>query len=61
MPVVPSLSIREHLDLAEAHTQKALDLARNVEPQSIYFQALLGRAASILKSLTDNIARITRR
>jgi hypothetical protein len=45
------LSFREHVELAQSHAQRALDLAYADEPQSLYTRLKLGRAQSILISL----------
>jgi hypothetical protein len=44
-------SFREHVELAERHAQRALDLAYADEPQSFYTRIKLGRAQSLLISL----------
>jgi hypothetical protein len=47
----PDLSIKEHIERAHAHTQKALDLAYADEPQGLFIRMKIGRAQSILISL----------
>jgi hypothetical protein len=50
----PDLPIREHIELAHAHTQRALALAYGDEPQGYFVRAKIGRAQSILISLLTN-------
>lgn len=57
MDGLPNLSLREHLELAEGHTQKALNLAHHEEPQSVMFLVALGRAQAILLGLYSNVRR----
>jgi hypothetical protein len=47
----PDLSIKEHIEIAHAHTQRALDLAYGDEPQGYFIRTKIGRAQSILISL----------
>jgi len=47
----PDLSIKEHIEIAHAHTQRALDLAHADEPQGLFTRMKIARAQSILISL----------
>lgn len=47
----PDRSIKEHIEIAHAHTQRALDLAYSDEPQGLMTRMKIGRAQSILISL----------
>lgn len=50
----PDLSIKEHIEIAHAHIQRALDLAYADEPQSLRTRINIGRAQSLLISLLTN-------
>jgi hypothetical protein len=47
----PDLTIKKHIELAHAHTQRALDLAYGDEPQGLTTRMKIGRAQSILITL----------
>lgn len=51
---VKDLSIKEHVQVAENHAQRALDLAYGDEPQNFWVRRAIGRAQSILISLISN-------
>lgn len=51
MTAVPDLSFKEHIEMAHAHAQRALDLATADEPQSFSTRLRIGRAQAILISL----------
>lgn len=55
------MSLLEHIDAAERHAQKALEMAYEVDPQSILFRVLLGKAQTMLLSLGNTIRRATRK
>lgn len=48
------LSIREHIELAESHAQRALRLAYGDERQTLWVRLTLGRAQSILMWLVTS-------
>lgn len=48
------LSIKEHVQVAENHTQKAFNLAHGDERQKLWVRMAIGRAQSILISLITN-------
>lgn len=45
---IPDLSLKEHIQIAERHLQRALSLAYNDEPQPYGVKVRLARAHSIL-------------
>lgn len=51
MTAVPDLSFKEHIEMAHAHAQRALDLAYADEPQGLFTRLKIGHAQSILISL----------
>lgn len=54
MKRIHDLSIEEHIQEAERHAQRALDLAYGDEPQKLFVRIAIGRAQSILISLLAN-------
>lgn len=51
---VEDFSIKGHVQIAERHAQRALDLAYKDEPQTFWVRRAIGRAQSILISLITN-------
>lgn len=55
------MSLLDHIDAAERHSQRALEMAYDVDPQSILFRVMLGRAQSMLLSLANTVRRATKK